>query len=80
MRDDIYSQNTGKHVAFIEWGEPHEAKVLRSDVPGMPQIGTVSAGTVYDMDGKLVGHLRGGHVIGAGDSMPNTFKRLIGEL
>lgn len=42
------------------------------------KIATVHAGNLYDLNGILVGHLQGTHVIGRDATMPVSFKKLLG--
>lgn len=71
MRDLIYDQETGACIAPIE-----NQQVFR-DRDGV-KIGTVCAGTIYDLEGNVVGHLRGIHVTGLQTpTLPVSFKKLI---
>jgi hypothetical protein len=71
MSDYIYDRDTGQSVAWIDNQEVFRAR-------DGAKIGTVKGGSIYDLDGNLVGHLQGLHVVGfATDTLPVSFKRLI---
>jgi hypothetical protein len=71
MSDFIYDQDSGASVAWIENQEVFRGR-------DGAKIGVVRAGTIYDLDGNLVGHLSGLHVTGLQtDGLPVSFKRLL---
>jgi hypothetical protein len=73
MDDFIYDQETGRCVARIS-----ENGDVFGDDPDGAKIATVCAGNVYDLEGKLVGHLQGDYV-GGGLKMPAAFKKLLNK-
>ena len=72
-QDLIADQDTGKIVAIMRGGE-----VFRDDREGA-RIAIVLNNYLYDLNGVLVGHLNGRHVIDANTrSMPIGFRKLLG--
>jgi hypothetical protein len=71
-QDLIADQDTGKNVAIMRGGE-----VFRDDREGA-RIAIVLNDYLYDLNGVLVGHLNGRHVIDVNTrSMPIGFKKLL---
>ena len=71
-QDLIADQDTGKNVAIMRGGE-----VFRDDREGA-RIATVLNDYLYDLNGILVGHLNGRHVVDANaGSMPIGFRKLL---
>ena len=71
-QDLIADQDTGINVAIMRGGE-----VFRDDTEGA-RIAIVLNGYLYDLNGGLVGHLKGRHVIDANTrSMPIGFRKLL---
>jgi hypothetical protein len=73
MDDFIYDQETGRCVARIA----ENGDVFGGDRDGV-KIATVRAGNIFDLEGKLVGHLQGDYV-GGGLKMPAAFKNLLNK-
>ena len=68
----IIDPETGKNVAVIRHGE-----VFRDDKEGA-RIAIVLHDYLYDLNGVLVGHLKGRHVVDANmRSMPIGFRKLL---
>ena len=64
-QDLIADQDTGKNVAIMRGGE-----VFRDDTEGA-RVAIVLHDYLYDLNGVLVGHLKGRHVVDANTrSMP----------
>jgi hypothetical protein len=71
-QDLIADQDTGINVAIMRGGE-----VFRDDREGA-RIAIVLNDYLYDLNGVLVGHLNGRHVIDVNTrSMPIGFKKLL---
>ena len=71
-QDLIADQDTGKNVAIMRGGE-----VFRDDTEG-PRVAIVLNDYLYDLNGVLVGHLKGRHVVDANTrSMPIGFRKLL---
>jgi hypothetical protein len=71
-QDLIADQDTGKNVAIMRGGE-----VFRDDRGGA-RIAIVLNDYLYDLNGVLVGNLKGRHVIDANTrSMPIGFRKLL---
>jgi hypothetical protein len=72
MKDFIVDQETGANIAFIVDGE------IFQEIRYYPKIATIRDGTVYDLEGNLVGHLKNGHVTGLITAeMPVSFRNLL---
>src|ERR1700729_4237845 len=71
-QDLIADQDTGKNVAIMRGGE-----VFRDDTEGA-RVAIVLNDYLYDLNGVLVGHLKGRHVVDANTrSMPIGFRKLL---
>jgi hypothetical protein len=71
-QDLITDQDTGKNVAIMRGGE-----VFRDDREGA-RIAIVLNDYLYNLNGGLIGHLKGRHVIDANTrSMPIGFRKLL---
>ena len=71
-QDLIADQDTGKNVAIMRGGE-----VFRDDRVGA-RIAIVLNDYLYDLNGGLIGHLKGRHVIDVNTrSMPIGFRKLL---
>ena len=71
-QDLIVDQDIGKNVAIMRGGE-----VFRDDTEGA-RVAIVLNDYLYDLNGVLVGHLKGRHVIDANTrSTPIGFRKLL---